>query len=297
MKTKSRIFTHSFLLIVLVMFSHKLIAVEQTKQRIVVLGGELTEIVYALGAEDTLIAVDTTSQWPIEATSLPQVGYLRNLSAEGIISLSPTLILASEDAGPESVLKQIKDVGIPIKQFSSEKTVGSVLDKITGIAKQLDRVVAGEKLATQLLTDMNRLQEKLAETRHHPRVVFFLTLSKGTPLVAGRTTGADAMIKLAGGENAIQNFEGYKPANTEMLISLAPEFILVSTRMVDAMGGIKKLQQLPAIKLMTQDKHQQIVIMDTLYLLGFGPRMGKAALELADNIHPELKIRTAQLQR
>jgi iron complex transport system substrate-binding protein len=297
MNIKNRTFTHLFLLVVLVMFSHILIAAEQTKQRIVVLGGELTEIVYALGAEDALVAVDTTSQWPKEAKSLPQVGYLRSLSAEGIISLSPTLILASKDAGPESVLKQIKEVGIPIKQFSSEKTVDAVQTKIIGIAKQLNRVDAGEKLVTQLRTDMARLQDKLIDITHRPRVAFFLTLSKGTPLVAGKVTGADAMIKLAGGENAIQNFEGYKPANTEMLVALAPEFILVSTRMVDAMGGIKELQQLPAIKLMTQAKHQQIVIMDTLYLLGFGPRTGRAALELADNIHPELKTRTAQSQR
>jgi iron complex transport system substrate-binding protein len=211
--------------------------------------------------------------------------------------LSPTLILASKAAGPESVLKQIKEVGIPIKQFSSEKTVDAVQTKIIGIAKQLNRVDAGEKLVTQLRTDMARLQDKLIDITHRPRVAFFLTLSKGTPLVAGKVTGADAMIKLAGGENAIQNFEGYKPANTEMLVALAPEFILVSTRMVDAMGGIKELQQLPAIKLMTQAKHQQIVIMDTLYLLGFGPRTGKAALELADNIHPEWKTRTAQSQR
>lgn len=297
MNKKSRTFTHSFLLFILTLFSHMLIAAEQTKQRIVVLGGELTEIVYALGAEDALIAVDATSQWPKQATSLPQVGYLRNLSAEGIISLLPTVILASEDAGPESVLKQIKGVGIPIKQFSSEKTIDAVLSKITGIAKQLDRVDAGKKLATQLAADMARLQDKLVGTTHHPRVVFFLTLSKGAPLVAGKTTGADAMIKLAGGDNVIQDFEGYKPANTEMLISLAPDFILVSTRMVDAMGGINKLRQLPAIKLMTQTEHQKIVIMDTLYLLGFGLRTGKAALELADNIHPELKIRTAESQR
>ena len=84
-----------------------LLAFAAPQEKIVTLGGDVTEIVYALGASSSLVARDSTSQWPQAANVLPDVGYLRQLNAEGILSMRPTLVLASAQAQRE-VAEQVQ---------------------------------------------------------------------------------------------------------------------------------------------------------------------------------------------
>lgn len=260
-------------------------------QRIVAADGSITEIIYALEKGNRLVGVDTTSQWPEAATMLPQVGYLRNLSAEGIISLSPSLLLTTEDAGPPKVLEQIRGTGLPVVILSEEKTPEGVLVKVHSVAKSLNVTDKGYELAAQIQKDFKRLKQFHSNVKTTPKVAFFLTVSRGSPMASGRDTAADSMIRLAGGRNALSGYRGYKPVSVESLIKAAPDVLLVTERTVDALGSIEELLNLPGIRLTPAGRDQRVIVMDTLYLLGFGPRTGRAAMDLAAQLHPQLSIK------
>ena len=89
-------------------------------QRWVSAGGALSEWVTALGGESKLVGVDTTSQHPESLRALPSIGYQRQLSAEGILSLRPQVLVGTEDMGPPPVLAQIRGAGVQVEMFSAE---------------------------------------------------------------------------------------------------------------------------------------------------------------------------------
>lgn len=258
-------------------------------QRVISLGGDITEIVYVLQAEQKLVGVDTTSSWPEAASLLPKVGYFRALSAEGILSLSPDLVLISGEAGPPAVIKQLEAINLPMKQVSSEKSITAVVSKIQNVADAINEAEKGSRLIARVKTEFKKLNQLKTQIQTKPRVVFLFSVAKGNLLAAGTKTAADAMIKLAVGENVFSEYSGYKPVNSEVLIAAAPDILLLTDRVLDSLGGIKEVMKYPGVSLTPAGKNKHIVVMDTLYLLGFGPRTVQAALELTYHFHPELR--------
>ncbi|MCQ8116412.1 heme/hemin ABC transporter substrate-binding protein [Methylomonas rosea] len=267
--------------------------IADSPKRIVSVGGALTEIIYALHGEDNLAGVDTTSLWPEAAKALPQVGYMRSLSAEGILSLAPDLVLVSAHAGPPSVLEQIRSAGVPVQTLAEDYAEQSVLNKVSTIAALLGKPDAGDTLAAQIHADFNRLAQLRSQFSRHPSVMFFMAVSHGAPLVSGRETAADAMIQLAGGVNAIGDYAGNKPIGSEAIIAAAPELILLTELTLNAVGGLDKFYQLPGIAHTPAGLNRRVIVMDTLALLSFGPRSGRTALELAERLQNPANIATA----
>lgn len=254
--------------------------------RVVAVGGALTEIVYALKAESQLVGVDTTSLYPEAATKLPQVGYQRQLSAEGILSLKPDLVLVTEEAGPPAVLEQIQAAGTKLVKLPSEYSADGVLKKIEGVANALNKMAEGKQLADAFSADLTAVQAQLTSAEQ-PKVVFLLSMGKGSPMAAGSDTAANAMIGLAGGKNAFQDTHtGYKPVSTEAMIAANPDLLLVSKDTLNSLGGIDKaLSAIPGLTLTHAGKNRRIVSMEGLHLLGFGPRLPQATAELATLLH------------
>lgn len=254
---------------------------------IVSVGGSMTEILYALQRERWIVGVDSSSLWPKAATTQAQVGYMRNLSSEGILSLSPTLLLATHDAGPPAVIEHVKNAGIAVQIIADTKTPEGASAKIRSIAQTVSAVAQGEQLVQTLQTDLQRLAAFKASLGavQPPRVLFLFSVTQGTVLASGRHTAADAMIQLAGGRNVFTGYDNFKPINSEALVTAAPEVLLVTDLTVTTLGGIEKLLALPGIALTPAGKNRRIIVMDTLYLLGFGPRLGQAALDLAYGLY------------
>lgn len=275
-------------------FHHSAIASDKTllshseQRRVISLGGDITEIIYALEAQKQLVAVDITSYWPKEAKLLPQVGYYRAISAEGILSLSPDLVLMTDEAGPPSAIEQLKSINTPIEIISAHKTPDGITEKIQSIATALQLPKQGKKLVTKVKEDFIKL-ETFKKNRHkRPRVAFLFSVAKGNILAAGTETAADAMIALAAGKNVFSEYSGYKPINSEVLITAAPDILLLTDRVINSLGGIEGVMNIPGVSLTPAGKNKRIIVMDTLFLLGFGPRTGQAALELATKLHSEL---------
>lgn len=260
----------------------------QQPPRIVSVGSSITEIIYALGAEKLLVGVDTTSLYPEAARKLPQVGYMRALSAEGVLSLKPTLIIATTAAGPAGALDQLKATGIEVMILPDKYDYDSVVTKIAAIGKVIGKMAEADALIARGQESMKTLTVRLATVKSHPRVLFLLSMTGGAPQAAGRDTAAAGIIKLAGGINAVDGYSGYRPLTPESVIASNADYVLVTRQTVDAMGGKQAILDQPSLNRTPAGKAGRIIEFDTLLLLGFGPRTPEAATELAMALHPDL---------
>jgi iron complex transport system substrate-binding protein len=257
-------------------------------KRVISLGGAITEIIYALGEDAKLVGVDTTSSFPQATAALPKLGYYRAVSAEGLLSLSPDMIIADADAGPDKVLEQVEQAGVCVTRTSDGGTLGSIVARVQEVAEALG--VSSDDLVDSLKSSFEEIRTKLENIDEKPRVLFLLSAANGTPVVAGLETEADAIIKLAGGVNASSAIKGYKPLTPEAAIAAAPDYILMMDHVVMQSGGADKIFAIPQIAMTPAGKEKRLVSMDGLLLLGFGPRTPLAIASLAREIHPEMTI-------
>jgi iron complex transport system substrate-binding protein len=247
-------------------------AAPPTVPRIVALGGDITETVYALDAQQALVGVDSTSVWPEAAHQLPDVGYVRQLAAEGVLALRPQLILATADAGPPQVITQLRDAGVRIEEMPATYTSVEVVAKVRRIGELLGRGDAAEQLARKLEGEYATLAKTVAAMTNHPRTLFLLSAGAGSPMAAGRDTAATHAIALAGGINAVDGFAGYKPISAEALVVLAPDVIVLMRERAGALGGVDGVLKLPGVAQTPAGHARRIVFVDGQALLGFGPR-------------------------
>ncbi|GAB5038098.1 heme/hemin ABC transporter substrate-binding protein [Bartonella henselae] len=252
--------------------------------RIVSIGGSLTEIVYALGAQDQLVARDSTSVYPQEALKLPVLGYMRALSPEGVLSLAPEGILLVEGSGPASTIDILKKTSIPIVIIPENYSRESVIEKIRLVGKALHREMQAATLIEKINRDFVDNDALLAKVTKPKRVLFVLSVQNGRIMASGTGTAADGMIKLSGGINAITGYKGYKLLNSEALLKANPDVILL-VKHGENSTNIDKILALPAIQATTAAKNQAIKQMDAMYLLGFGPRTANASKELIDMLY------------
>lgn len=245
-------------------------------ERIITIGGDVTEIAWALGAGDELIARDTTSTHPEQVQKLPDVGYMRQLNAEGILSLKPTLVIASELAQPSLVLRQVAGAGVRVVNVSGETTLDTVAQKISQVAAALERGEQGKALAA----DYARRVDAIPRTALPVRVLFILSHGGLTPMAAGQNTAADAVIRATGAANAMQGFSRYRPLSQEGVIASAPDLILVTNDGVKTLGGLDNVWKLPGMAMTPAARKQAVVALDDMALLGFTLNTPEALAQL-----------------
>jgi iron complex transport system substrate-binding protein len=269
------------------------------RQRIVSAGGALTETLFALGAQADVVGTDTTSLFPAAALQLPKVGYARSLSAEGLLSLRPTLLVATADAGPPAVLRQVQGAGVQLALLDSDHRFEGVLERTQALARLCGREAAGAALVAELQTQWQRSQQQvqtLAQAQMQNggaplRVLFLLSHSMAQLRVAGSATAADAMIRLAGAVNVMAATEGYKPLAPEAAIAAAPDVILVTDQGLQAAGSVDAILRLPGLAQTPAGRQRRVATQDALLLLGFGPRLPQAVAALAQALqgrHPQV---------
>ena len=252
--------------------------------RIVAVGGSITEIVYALGEEKRLVARDSTSVYPQAAFSLPDVGYMRRLSPEGVLSVGPSAILALEGSGPKEAIDVLKKASVPYFEIPERFDRDGILDKVRLVGKALGVDAKAEELAASVGADLDAAVAETATIAERKRVVFVMSNQGGKLLAAGRNTAADGIIKLAGAVNVVDAFEGYKQLTDEALVEAQPDFILM---MDNGMGGDPSAELFahPAVAATPAGKERRLIRMDGAFLLGFGPRTAAAARDLARSLY------------
>lgn len=253
--------------------------------RILSIGGSVTEIVYALGEEDRLVARDTTSVYPEAAQSLPDVGYMRALSPEGVLSVDPDGILMLESSGPAEAIDVLRDASVPMVTVPERYDLQGILEKVRIIGEALGVEERAAALARGIEHDLGVALADAAGPGNAPRILFVLSLQGGKIMASGTGTAADGIIRMVGAENAITEYSGYKQLSAEALIMAAPDVIL--TMAVDGVDLMSEgeLLTLPAMAATPAGRAGRIIAMPGLYLLGFGPRTADAVHDLALALH------------
>ena len=265
----------------------------QEAQRIVSVGGAVTEILYQVGVQGRVVAVDTTSLFPAEAIrTKPNVGYLRALSAEGILSMSPDLIIMEGDAGPPETVALLKQAGIKVVHVPAGHQLGDLSRKIREVATAAGKEAEGQRIADGVDADLAKLKSDLSAVRTPKRVLFILSLVDGRPMAAGTHTAANGIIELAGGVNVFAEVKGYKTISPEAAAALKPDVILMITRA--GMPEHENVLALPAFAETPAAKTGSLIKMDALYLLGYGPRTAEAARDLAAKLYPDITLAGTQ---
>lgn len=251
-----------------------------TTRDVVSIGGSVTEIIYALGQQDRLVARDSTSSYPPEVRALPDVGYVRALSPEGVLSVGPKLVIAQEGAGPAEAVDVLRASSVTYVDVPDLFTPEGVEQKIRVIGDALGVPEQAAVLSQQLAQDMQNVLGQVArQSGPKPRVLFVLSTQGGRILAGGQGTAADGIISLAGGANVITSFEGYKPVTPEAIAVAAPQVILMMNRRGGHASSNAELWSLPALAQTPAAQKDAVIRIDGLLLLGFGPRT-PAAIEM-----------------
>jgi len=265
--------------------------------RIVSIGGAVTEILYRLDLQDKIVAVDTTSVYPAAAAKEKKsVGYMRQLSPEGILGLAPSLIFAIEGSGPRETVAVMQNAGIPLVIVPDHFTGAGITEKIDLIAQATNRIDRGRCISDEVRSDLASLHSLESSIAQPRRVLFVLSFVGGRAMTAGRNTAADGIIRLAGAVNAIDSYEGYKPISDEAVIAAKPDVVLVMERGPGSLEADTVFAH-PAFSATPAAATRSFISMDGLYLLGFGPRSAQAARDLAIAIYPDLKSKAPSGER
>src|SRR5882762_4939464 len=241
----------------------------ENPSRIVSIGGAITEILYALGLEQRVVAVDTTSLFPDTALrDKPNVGYMRQLSAEGVLGLNPSLVLAMQGSGPKETMDVLEAAKVPLVLVPEVYSEDGLLEKVRLVGHAMGADARAACLTTAVANDLKQLRELRAK-------------------VAGQNTSANEIIKLSGGINAIDSYDGYKMINDETIVAAKPDVVLSIPRSRDALEA-EAVYAHPAFAMTPVAANKAFISMDGLYLLGFGPRTAAAARDLSIKLYPSL---------
>lgn len=241
--------------------------------RIAVAGGSITEILYLLGAEERIVAVDTTSTYPATARALPSVGYVRALSTEGLLSMRPTLVLGEEDMGPPEVLAQLERIGLPMVAIDEEHTAEGIMRKIRCVARILGLSQKADALILDTLAPLTvELDRARGRAGWQPLAVLILDARSGTLVAAGKETSGQAFLRMIGARNLFSDISGWKPVSPETILSARPDFVIFSRPGADITASEASSFAFAG--------GTNVVAVDTVETLGFGPRTIKAALDL-----------------
>lgn len=274
---------------------------EELPQRWVSAGGAATEWIVELGGEARLVGVDTTSQHPQTVTALPSVGYQRQLSAEGVLTLTPDLLLGTEEMGPPPVLTQLQNAGVRIEQLSARSELSALEDNLQRLGLLLGEPQRAQQALESFQQQLDSLQQQVSQTRQDeeaPGVLLLLGQGGSNPLVAGRNTMADWLLRQAGARNLAAH-QGYKSLAAEAMLALDADWLVLADRQLRGVAAQQALQaQNPALASSRAVREGHLLSIDpTLLVGGLGPRLPAALTQLSHAFYPRLQSLNADVHR
>ena len=259
-----------------------------SSERIVSLNGSTTEILFALGVGDNVVGCDASSTYPKGVKEkLPSVGYQYGLNAEGILSLNPTLVIGRDDVRPPQVVQQLRMAGVNVLLLKEPRSFETAKQRMLTIGQAVGREKQAKELTEALAVDIKKLETKLTARKEQSKqkALFLYLRGTQTTLVLGTDTAPGAMFDIVGAENAAGNIKGNKPMTAEAVIAAQPDVYVLFTTSLQSVGGVDGLLKLPGLAHTPAGKNRRVVTLDGQYLSGFGPRCGRAALDLFRGIY------------
>ena len=268
--------------------AHGETVVISSTERIVSLNGSTTEILFALGIGANVVGCDASSTYPKHVKeNLPSVGYQYRLNTEGILALKPTLVIGHANVKPPQVVEQLRMAGVTVLLLKEPRTFDGAKQRLQMIGKVVGRQDQATALISDLDEDIETLKSKLAarEGQVKFKVLFLYLRGPQTAFVLGRNSGPGAMLELVGAANAAGKIEGSKPMTGEAVIASQPDVYVLFESGLKSIGGVEGLLKVPGLAQTPAGRNKRVVAIDGLYLSGFGPRCGRAALDLFRGIY------------
>jgi iron complex transport system substrate-binding protein len=253
----------------------------QENVKMITAGGTISEIVHELGFGQDIIATDITSTYPASLKELPSIGYRNQIKAEGILALGPDLVLAETGYMSEDVVKQLQASGLEIKFFDKPTDISGTYKIVTEIAEYLKVPEKGKAINEAIEADIDELNKYLQAQDSASSMAFVMARGQEMVFVAGEETFAESLITMAGQNYVGKGFKDFIPLTPEALVSMNPDYLLFFESGIQSIGGMDGVKNIRGIENTKAFKENGILSFDGQYLSGFGPRVGKAALELA----------------
>ena len=253
------------------------------QEKYVTLNGTLTETVAAFGMEEQIVGVDVTSTYPASIQKVPKVGHTRNLQAEGILSLNPTVVIGLKDEIKPEIQQKLEAAGVKVKLFEQEYSFEGTKQLITEMGEYFGKKEKAQEIIQAIESDVNQIKT----IENPPSVLFIYARGAGTLMVAGENTQMKSFIELAGGKNAVEGFEDFKPLTPEALLQSNPDVVLLFSSGLESLEGENGLLEVPGMKDTNAGKNKRFIAMNGAYISGFGPRLGKALLDFNQKLTAE----------
>ena len=253
----------------------------ESVERIIPLDGTVAEVVFALGMGDNVVATDLSATWPPEADALPEIGYQRSLAAETVAAFNPTILLATDIAGPPGALEDLKRLGYPLVIVPNNSSPQGPGEKVRAVARALGIPERGEELASQI--DQEIADNSVSQPPENPLTVLAIYV-RGTAAqrILGKSSATHWLIKAAGGADAAETMgiSESAPISPEAILEVAPDVLLIPTASLESAGGIDGLMEIPVFAETPAGQNRNVLNYDDQYLLGNGPRVGRLIGEM-----------------
>ena len=268
----------SFALIIHIqVFSQQTTSICQTADdpsRIVSIGSSITEIIYFLNSQDQIIAIDITSNFPEDAKKFPSVGYIRNLSAEGLLSTNPSIIISEDDIGPKNIIKQIQDTKTELRIIPEEQTLNGIIQKIQCVGNIIGQQEEAEKkISSEINPVINKIKEiKKEKDLSNIKIMMILSTEGNSTVVAGANTSGDSFIKMLGATNIFESINGWKAVTAETILLKNPDYIIIPEKDLHKQSNVNTISENMILKETNAGKNNGYIIKDGMAILGYGPR-------------------------
>ena len=265
------------LIIHIQVFSQQTTSICQTADdpsRIVSIGSSITEIIYFLNSQDQIIAIDITSNFPEDAKKFPSVGYIRNLSAEGLLSTNPSIIISEDDIGPKNIIKQIQDTKTELRIIPEEQTLNGIIQKIQCVGNIIgQQKEAEEKISSEINPVINKIKEiKKVKDLSNIKIMMILSTEGNSTVVAGANTSGDSFIKMLGATNIFESINGWKAVTAETILLKNPDYIIIPEKDLHKQSNVNTISENVILKETNAGKNNGYIIKDGMAILGYGPR-------------------------
>lgn len=256
-------------------------------ERIIPVDGDLAEIVFALGLGDNVVATDLSATYPPEADALPQIGYQRALSAEPIAAFEPTVVLATDLAGPAEIVDQLRSLLIPVVLVDRTISLDGPAAKIRAVARALGVPERGEALVATTQGEIDTALAAAADVADHPRALVLYVRGEQTQLIFGKGSGVEVLLPAVGAIDvaAELGIGETQQITAEALLTAAPDVFILSTTGLASVGGLDGPLAVPGIAETPAGQNRRVLTFEDQFLFGAGPRYGRLLLELVDAIH------------
>jgi iron complex transport system substrate-binding protein len=265
----------------------RVVKLDKIPQRIISLAPSNTEILFALGLVERVVAVTDYDNYPPEAKQKPTIGGFSTPNIEKVVALSPDLVLATS-IHQKQVIPNLEQRGITVFALAP-KTLDEVLEAITLVGKITGEEKAASKLVAEMRTKIRAVTDKTSNLpeAQKPRV-FYITWHD--PLMtAGAGTLQDELIQKAGGTNVAQNLAGYAGISLEAIVEANPEVMIAGVGMgTGADAPLQFAMTEPRLRNTDARLHNRVYAIDTDLTGRAGPRIVDALEQFAQYIHPEL---------